>query len=321
MKPPPARGRGSAGLLGEDRNSPPIAALGPNSQLDLAAIDHMTGGGFGVFDVPCPMCGPSRTSPAKQRKKVLSLWRDEPGFARFHCVRCREHGFCRDGSSRPIDLKKFEAARSEARQREQESAVERLAKAQWLWGRSKPPEGTPTEVYLRNRRGFAGSIPGTIRHLPARGDYGTAVIAAFGLVDEPEPGCIIMPKALLRGVHLTRLLPDGSDKAGTEADKKMVGRSTGWPIIVAPPNDLLGLAITEGIEDALSVYVATGLGAWAAGSASRMPALAETIPAYVECVTIYAHDDDAGQGQRGALDLAQQLHGRGLEVFIEGLRS
>ena len=64
----------------------------------------------------------------------------------------------------------------------------------------------------------------------------------------------------MRGVHITRLAADGSGKAGTDRDKFMRGLARGSPIVLAPPNDLLGLAITEGIEDALSVYAATGLG-------------------------------------------------------------
>jgi hypothetical protein len=98
----------------------------------------------------------------------------------------------------------------------------------------------------------------------------------------------------VRGIHLTSLKPDGSGKAGTERDKIMIGKSTGFPIMLAPINDLLGLAIAEGIEDALSLHEATGLGAWAAGSASRLPALAERIPGFCETVTIAADDDQAG---------------------------
>ena len=85
------------------------------------------------------------------------------------------------------------------------------------------------------------------------------------------------------------------------------------PIVIAPPNDLLGLAITEGIEDGLSVYQATGLGVWVAGSAGRMPGLADKVPNYIEAVTIYAHADEAGQ--RGANGLADALVERGVEVF------
>jgi hypothetical protein len=104
------------------------------------------------------------------------------------------------------------------------------------------------------------------------------------------------------------------ESAGDRA-KIMIGRSAGSPIVLAPPNDLLGLAVTEGVEDALSAHEATGLGAWAAGSASRLPALAAAIPAYVECVTIYAHADEAGR--RGAEELAQALDRRGIDVMVE----
>jgi hypothetical protein len=89
------------------------------------------------------------------------------------------------------------------------------------------------------------------------------------------------------------------------------------PIVLAPPNDLLGLAITEGIEDALTAYQATGLGAWVAGSADRLPRLGEMISSWIECVTIYAHPDEAGRNN--AYALAERLYRRDVEVIIEGL--
>jgi len=54
------------------------------------------------------------------------------------------------------------------------------------------------------------------------------------------------------GVHLTFLRPDGNDKAGGVEDAKLTvcKGSTGSPICLAPPNDLLGFSVTEGIEDA-----------------------------------------------------------------------
>jgi hypothetical protein len=67
----------------------------------------------------------------------------------------------------------------------------------------------------------------------------------------------------------------------------------------------------------LTEYQASGLGVWAAGSAVYMPALASVIPDYIECVTIFAHDDKAGRN--GANDLAQALHQRRIEVLMEGL--
>jgi len=94
----------------------------------------------------------------------------------------------------------------------------------------------------------------------------------------------------------------------------MVGHSIGSPIVLAPMNGMLGLAITEGIEDALSVHQATGLGAWAAGAASRMPALADTVPDYTSCVSIVADDDDTGR--ENSEKLAEALVARGIHVEL-----
>jgi hypothetical protein len=112
---------------------------------------------------------------------------------------------------------------------------------------------------------------------------------------EPEAGHLVMPADAVVGVHLTYLLPDGSGKADTEPVRRRIGQSTsGNPIPLAPMNDLLGLAITEGIEDGLTVYWAGGLGSigvWAAGGVTFMPALADSVPDYTDCVTVYAHPE------------------------------
>ena len=64
----------------------------------------------------------------------------------------------------------------------------------------------------------------------------------------------------------------------------------------------------------MSIHQATGLGAWAAGSAGRMPTLAGNIPKFIECVTICAHPDPAGQA--GAIGLAEALAPRGVEIIL-----
>jgi hypothetical protein len=190
-------------------------------------------------------------------------------------------------------------------------------KAAWLWSQRRPIAGSTAETYLRKARGYAGLLPKTLGFLPTRKpDQHPAMIAAFGVVDEPEPGVLGAPDDVT-AVHLTLLKTDGSDKADVKPNKLIIGRPLGRPIVLAPPNDLLGLAITEGIEDALTTHQATGLGAWAASSAPFMPALADTVPDYIEAVTIYAHADKAGQD--GAHKLAHALHRRGLEVMIEGI--
>jgi hypothetical protein len=191
-------------------------------------------------------------------------------------------------------------------------------KAAWLWSQRKPISGTPAERYLRERRRISCPLPQTLAYLPQRKpEQHPALISAFTIsCDEPEPGIIGVPRDV-GSVHLTLLKQDGSDKADVEPNKIIIGSPGSLPIAVATPNDLLGLCVCEGIEDGLTAHQATGLGAWAAGNAGRMLSLAAVIPNYIECVTILAHDDKAGQD--GARKLAEALYQRRIEVIVEGL--
>jgi hypothetical protein len=286
--------------------------------VDLALLDQITGSRFGVFDIACPECGPERRSLANRVRKVMRVWRLESGFGTYHCARCGASGYTRDPfAAAPPDPVKGAAARKQVAERERLANIERRDKARWLWSQRRPIAGSPAEVYLREVRGYHGPLPTTLGYLPALGQHLDAMIAAYGLAGEWEAGTLAIADDAVCAVHLTRLAPDGLAKAGTDADKITIASPSGLPIVLAPPNDLLGLAITEGIEDALSVHEATGLGAWAAGSASFMPALGPVVPDYVECVTIYAHRDRAGHD--GAQRLAEGLHDRRIEVLIEGL--
>jgi phage/plasmid primase-like uncharacterized protein len=185
--------------------------------------------------------------------------------------------------------------------------------AAWLWSKRQPvTEDTPVARYLRERK-YTGQIPATIGYLPARGSHSDAMIAAFGLATEVEPR-IIAPPAHVIGVHLTRLTPDGS-KTDVDPVKIMLGPSLGQPIVLSPPNDLLGIAIVEGLETGFSVYESTGLGVWVAGAAGRMPPLADAIPSYIETITICQENDAAGR--RGAEELARRLiETRDIEIFV-----
>jgi Toprim domain len=139
------------------------------------------------------------------------------------------------------------------------------------------------------------------------------MIAVFGFGEEPEPG-VIDPPAVVTGVHLTRLTTEGR-KAAIDPVKIMLGPMSGLPIVLAPVNDGLGLAITEGIEDGLSVFEETGLGVWAAGSAGNVSKIAAALPSYVECATIFAHRDE---GMRFAKEAARLIAAMGVEVHIKG---
>ena len=122
-----------------------------------------------------------------------------------------------------------------------------------------------------------------------------------------------LPKTPMSAVQLTLLKPDGCGKADVKPNKITIGSPVGMPMVLAPLNDLMALAITEGVEDALTAHQATGLGAWASGGASFMPKLAPAVPDHTEAVTIYSHADEAGQ--RNGCALAEALTARGIERF------
>jgi Toprim-like len=90
--------------------------------------------------------------------------------------------------------------------------------------------------------------------------------------------------------------------------------------VLAPTNDLLGMLITEGVDDALALHEATGLGAWAAGSAPLMPYLAGVVPSFIEAVTAVGDSDE--NGIRYASELAVRLRARGcFDVDLKFLRA
>jgi hypothetical protein len=277
-------------------------------------IDYLTledlSRGAAVADVPCLLCSPNCKTPSNRTRKVLRIWDSGEDFITYACARCGESGYAKpDGAKRSATLPTPKPIQAER-------AQDKSQTARFLWSKHKPIEGSIAERYLRDARGYHGPLPSTLGFLPARGEHPPAMIAAFGIPAEPEPGRLLVNDAAITGIHLTRLKADGSSKAGTEKDKIMIGPSMGQPVVVAAVNDLGGLLIAEGIENALACH-ASGLGLWAAGSASRLPAIADKIPAYVEAVTVVADTDDSGAGIKFSEQLGRALLKRGLDVFLE----
>ena len=286
--------------------------------LDLA---RLTGGRLGCHDVPCPLCGPSRKAVANRVRRVLRVWIKEPGFASYRCSRCGASGWAKGDDARRIDPSRLVALRREVDAEEARERSKRHGLALFLWRRARPIAGTIAETYLRSR-GITCTLPPTLRFLPsARHDRHPAMIAAFGLAEEPSPGRVALRDEAITGVHLTLLKPDGSGKADADPNKLMIGHSIGSPIVLAPPNDLLALALVEGIEDGLSLHQGTGVGAWAAGAAGRFAALADAVPAAVDLVHVGADGDDAGEaGARSALAVFRARRIPARRLVIGGTR-
>jgi hypothetical protein len=250
---------------------------------------------IGIVDVPCPLC----SAVHNPRRRVLRIWREHEHFIRFACARCGEKGWARiDGRISALSPERVAATRRDACNQGLAEQARSIRKALRLWAASLPiAASTPPSTYLREVRHYSGPLPATLRYLPPRKPkHHHTMIAAFGMAGEPTPGDCAISSGRIGAVHLTFLQPDGSGKADVDAPKIIVGRgAVGLPICLFPPNDLLGLAIAEGIEDALSIHEATGLGAWAAGCASRLPDVAEHVPLWIDRVTVLADPDPEGQ--------------------------
>jgi len=273
----------------------------------------------------------------RDRSLMIKPHRDDPDDVFFHSFAgddyrlikddLRRRGVLRErkkaGSSVPSDPAAAKAAKEKAEQVAKQAAEDR-ARRRWranqLWQLRHPIQGTIVETYLRNEPAIGelplppldmlGFLPAGIadRNLPF-----PAMIAAHGMPFEFEPERLRIDEG--SGVRLTSL--HGPHKAPLVDPRKAHGLCMGMPIVLVPPNDGLALCICEGIETALSVHVASGMGAWAAGSANFMPALADAVPDYVESVTIWAEKGDAGQ--RGAQGLQERLSARGFEVQLAGV--
>jgi putative DNA primase/helicase len=266
---------------------------------------------------PCPVCGGTdrfSVTPRKGRGVFFCRVCDVGGDA----IKLVEHvtGCNFRDAVETLTGEDFPRARVtnniKRQETDEDQDARRLRNARYCWHTRKPPQGTIVETYLRGR-GQVGAIPPTIGYLPG-GKYPPAMVTAFGMPIEPEPGEMVAQS--ISAVHLTSLADDGSYRLRVEGAKKILGFASGLPIVLASVNDLGGLAITEGIEDGLSV-LATGLGVWVAGNAGLLPKLADIVPDFIEAVTIFAHDDT--DGERKARELADLLVKRGFEVRVDGL--
>ena len=270
---------------------------------------------------PCPRCGGTDRFSINTRKGVFNCRGCDAGGDVIELMRFLDGSSFRDacltltGECATIKYREPQR-RLEPRPVTENDEDKQRGKARYFFSSSVAAAGTVVESYLRARG--VGVPSAAVRFLPPlKSSHHPAMLVPYGLPDELEPGVLDITEDAVTAVQLTLLKPDGAGKADVKPNKITIASPAGKPIVVASTNDLLGLAICEGVEDALSAHRATGLGAWAGGGASFMPKLANAVPDYVEAITIYAHDDG---GQRYARELADALAARGIDIFIEGIR-
>jgi hypothetical protein len=257
---------------------------------------------------PCPKCGGRDRFAVNIRKQIFNCRGCQRGGDVITLCEMLDGGDFSDAVSTLVgELTRHPAVSFAPRQQRHDNECEARMRAiaGALWDRRRPSVGSPVERYLREARGYGGDLPASIGYLPA-GKHPPAMIARFGL--DPVIEC----------VHLTVLVDGGRDRCRGDHSKRFIGTPsagrTRGPIVLAEPNDGLALALTEGIENALSIHEALGIGAWAAGSGGMLPALAPLVPTYIETVLLEQDPDDTGR--RATRELASLLADRGFEVII-----
>jgi putative DNA primase/helicase len=183
-------------------------------------------------------------------------------------------------------------------------SMKRLAKR--IWDEAKPVvAGDEVDRYLRSRGLGLEHYPKVLRCHPALGYYEKvgdknkklgACPAMLACIQGPDGHAVTLHRTYLR---------DGKKAFGSQSKKVLSSGIVGAAVRLAEPTQ--ELAVAEGIETALAVYLATGKPVWAALSAGNLERL--WVPPCVERVCIYG-DNDAGaqfDGQAAAYGLARRL--------------
>src|SRR5215471_4910873 len=153
-----------------------------------------------------------------------------------------------------------------------------------IWHSATAADGTPVEVYLR-QRGLHLPTPPRLRfHAGLKHHTGGIWPAMVALVTR---GTDDMPLA----IHRTFLAPGCGGKAPVDPQKMMLGPSRGGAVRLAAAGEVL--MVGEGIETCLAAIQATGHPAWAALSTSGLRAL--DLPNDVRDVIVLADGDEAGE--------------------------
>lgn len=175
--------------------------------------------------------------------------------------------------------------------------------------------------YLVGTRGLAlPEIPRAIKLHPSLGYYEEGDDRKVTKVGE-YPAMIAMvsgPDGRPVSLHRTYLTPWG-DKAPVLSPKKLMTGlgASGGAIRLFPAGKVL--AVAEGIETALAVYLLTGQPAWATVSAGLMRVF--EVPDYVEHLLIFGDNDlpdEKGRraGQEAAKELEDRVRAKGKQATV-----
>jgi putative DNA primase/helicase len=195
--------------------------------------------------------------PAHGGKKLsLSVWGDDDGTLG---LKCWSHGCDYTDIVHAISGLSTTGPASEA-----PSGNRKTDKAyiDQIWRESEPAPGSLVEVYLTSRS-ITVPTPSTVRYVPDLAHWPSQT-------NYPAMLCAISNSEVthMTSLHRTYLRADGNGKADVTPNKMALGAISGGSFRTAPAD--LQLVITEGAEDALTLWQALGIPAWATLGASNL---------------------------------------------------
>lgn len=168
-----------------------------------------------------------------------------------------------------------------------------LEYARTIWIEAAPIAGTPAEQYLHRRR-IGEFAPDVLRYSVLKPPKDSGVEQANGCAKLPVMLALVVDyDGNPMGLQRTYLTPDGEKAASADRKVKFsLGSIRGGAIRLGPVlSD--GLALTEGIEDALSLMAMGATSAWAAAGSAMLDGM--VLPDTVRSVVIGGDADEAGR--------------------------
>ncbi len=187
----------------------------------------------------------------------------------------------------------------------------KFLRATWL--ASKPlSNGDPVDCYLKSRGIVLTAFPSVLRYHPKLDYYSGDNICVSC---HPAMVALITDKEN-KGVTLHRTYLGNACKADVEKPKKLMPpirpkASLGGAIKLYEPTDGK-LILAEGIETAFSLYIATGIPAWATVSALGLECV--ILPNTTTEIIIAVDNDESKRGQEAANILTEKLLSEGRKV-------
>ncbi|WP_158006996.1 DUF7146 domain-containing protein [Piscirickettsia litoralis] len=184
-----------------------------------------------------------------------------------------------------------------------------------VWNQAQPLGDDAVKRYLQQRRCFTSHVSDCVRFHPALPYFDEE---GHRVGEFPAMVCSVQNAAgQIVTLHRTYLTNEGH-KAPVEKVKKMMSIPDNLAVagnairLVGPQGSILGIA--EGIETALSVYLATGIPTWSAMTATLLKSVQP--PKSIRTVIIWADQDRSCAGEEAALILKERLQQQGITVLV-----